>query len=222
MLVNSFAEFDFGVTALAQQFHQDWPSGGAPLDVADAYVKQLPHSQLAVLAGDLSFMIDLDRQGDYAGTLWFASTEGYYRPHLAGMLYEDFFRQVLHKCIEKLEQAGVSFTSVSMSRYRGRSSDVLREIQHLHSGLEDCLTRSSLWSPGDNSPTVIDALYRYAAPAAQPELAFRFLLRLIVASSCAISSTEYAHLREVGAYFEYGEFLMSAVQFLVEDDVLPE
>jgi hypothetical protein len=214
--MNQVAEFDFGVTALAQLFHQDWPSGGTPSEVADAYIRQLPYAHLAVLADDLSFMAGFGEKDVYAGVLWFASTVGYYRPELAGMPYEDFFRHVLHRCNERLRQVQESSAAASMSRHQGRSGAVRSEIRHLHYGLEKCLKRSRLWIAEEGSPSVIDALYRYAGEEARPELAFRFLLRLIVASSCTISSIEYAHLREVGASLGYGEFLVSAVEFLVE------
>lgn len=214
--MNPVADFDFGITGLAQQFHQDWPGEGTPMEIANAYLDVQSISHLAALADDLSFMIDWNRRGDYAGSLWFASTMGHYRPQLAGMSCEDLLRHVLGECNERLRRVEAPLVIASQSRYEEYGNDVRREIWHLHDGLADCLARSDLATPRDGVPTAMEALYQYADSAARPELAFRFLLRLLVASSCTIKLAEYAHLQQVGVSLNYGEFLVPTVEFLVE------
>jgi len=101
-------------------------------------------------------------------------------------------------------------------RYRECGSEVRRVIQNLRDRLSDCLTRSGLGVVGEGSPAAVDALYQYADSEARPELALRFLLRLLVASNCTIGLTEYEDLREVGAAVGYGIYLVSTVEFLVD------
>ncbi|GAB7045996.1 hypothetical protein JCM9534A_11220 [Catenuloplanes indicus JCM 9534] len=213
--MNAVADFDFGVTALAQQFHQDWPSEGAPMDVAIAYLDGQSAAHLAALADDLSFMIEWNARGDYVGSLWFASTMGNYQPRLAGMSSEGLLGLVLGECKERLKRE--SRPLLPGLRYRACGGEVLRVIRQLHDRLSDCLARSGLGGAlGQGSPAAVEALHQYADSGAWPELAFRFLLRLLVVSNCTIGLAEYEDLREIGTAMGYGPFLVSTVEFLVE------
>ncbi len=140
--MNPVADFDFGVTALAQQFHQDWPSEGAPMDVAIAYLNGQSAAHLAALADDLSFMIEWNARGDYAGSIWFASTMGNYQSRLAGMSSKGLLRLVLGECNERLKRESRPLSSGL--RYRECGGEVRRVIQQLHDRLSDCLIRSGL------------------------------------------------------------------------------
>jgi hypothetical protein len=213
--MNPVADFDFGITGLAQQFHQDWPSVGSPVEIANGYMEMQPIPYLAALADDASFMLSWNGRGNYADSIWIAGTAGYYQPRLAGMSCEGLLRHVLKECSKRLGMK-VPFVVASRSPCRSNGSDVVRrEIQHLHADLSDCLDRSGLETRLDGVPVAMEALHQCADSAARPELAFRFLLRLLVASSCSIAASEYVHLQEVGVRMNYGEFLVSAVEFLI-------
>jgi hypothetical protein len=183
--VGTLADFDFGITGLSQQFHQDWPSLGTPAGIASEYVNAQSASHLSALADDASFMLDWNSRGDYAGSLWAASTMGYYQDRLAGMSCEDLLRHVLGECNKRLDRTVVRSQLAPTLSYEECASDVRRAVQHLHACLANCLPRAGLEARREGSPTAVEALYQYADPAARPELAFRFLLRLLVASSCA-------------------------------------
>ncbi|WP_329386340.1 hypothetical protein [Streptomyces sp. NBC_01716] len=200
--MSRFTDFDFGITWLAAMFHRDWPNEGGEIDVLRAFlwdgqdpaaVQALRHDALRTLEGLTAGQIE---------TLWLASIQGKF--DFTGNLPSgrEWIRVILEECKQWLQD---------------RSDPKLGEVDSdsgfaLGSEIKETLadfSHSSL--PPHTAEALCDCAHNCS-----PDLALRFLLRIISSKGMSISNAQYATLLRLGDDLDYGEFLVSEVEDLVD------
>jgi hypothetical protein len=216
-----FTSFDFGLTGLAALFHQDWAHLGSVEEVAFAHlsvgqelVASRPLQQeAAALEHDVAVLIDSPLGDSQIELLWTMATGGNYRFN-ASESGRHFLWRVGAACRQWQQSYGglpvdvdpLWSTSSVTSRVcdaiaaasfsfpdRGRSEAQQSDVKRLRQSLDSC------------------------ARSASPELAFRLLLRIYLSNFLPVDRSSWARYQRLAADFSFGEYLLSGLDFLVDD-----
>ncbi|MFC9689122.1 hypothetical protein ACFTSF_11320 [Kribbella sp. NPDC056951] len=205
-----FTEDDFGVTHLASLFHQDWRAGGSGGELVAGYVNEMPIPYIHALAEDASALAASGAAGPLA-TLWECATGSNHRLDAdAALAWFQNIASISGSRLIGVDQAKIE--SMHESSYDELRARVVLEIDQIGSGLNEAIEKNS-WV---KLPGVVASL-RFCATDVSPDLAFRFLLRAIMEYSCSIQRIQYERFIELGRDFAYGEFVVSRVEYLVDD-----
>lgn len=199
-----FTGFNFGITELTSMFHQDWTNEGDALDVLRMHlwngqdareVHALHRDALQLLEGLSAGQIQ---------TLWLASTHGRAAFGTESTSAQKWMRVILTEC-EKW--------------HRDRSDPPLGEVDTdsgfaLGAEIKEIIVEFS--HSGLTSHTA-EALCN-CVQNCSPDLALRFLFRIISSEGLSISNAQYATLLRLGVDLGYGEFLVTEVDYLVDPD----
>ncbi|MGV9248116.1 hypothetical protein [Streptomyces sp. NPDC003710] len=204
-----FDDADFGLTWLTTMFHADWTHNGATGDEAVRYHLDPdlePEAVLAIRRDAQSLLDNLDTAT--IETLWQAATnpEGTFSDPRRGFTSGSAWMEtIVHLCDAWLAVRHVVAVLTGADTEDGADilDAVLAEIDQariLPDGIRHALVR--------------------CATGCTPDLAFRLLLRAISETGARVgaklSQEQYARLRVLGSAMHYGEFLVSEVEYLVE------
>ncbi|MFF8597631.1 hypothetical protein ACF065_01695 [Streptomyces sp. NPDC015232] len=201
--MNRFSEFDFGLSWIMTQFHQDWLLDA---DTAAGLVaKYLAHpAEQDVVAVRRDAVALLEKlPSNTLEVLWDAGAEYLPSRRLIGTGTE-WTAKVVELCDARLStMANVPVLSAADTEDGwGHSDAVIAEIEATQSLAAD--VRAGL----------IDC-----ARLCAPELAFRLLLRVMVVDRvAALTPAHYARLEAIGADLHYGEFVVDNVRFLIDSE----
>ncbi|MFF1282006.1 hypothetical protein ACFVY4_14770 [Streptomyces sp. NPDC058299] len=204
-----FDDADFGLTWLTTMFHADWTHNGATGAEAVRYHLDPDlesHAVLAIRRDARSLLDNLDAAT--IETLWQAATNPggtFSDPRRGFTSGAAWMATIVHLCDAWLAvtPAVPALTGADTEDGADSLDAVLAEIDRarvLPDGVRDALVR--------------------CATGCTPDLALRLLLRAICEaghrSGTRLSPDQYARLRVLGSAMHYGEFLVSEVEYLVE------
>ncbi|MEU2426087.1 hypothetical protein ABZ619_34630 [Streptomyces sp. NPDC007851] len=197
-----FSDFDFGVSWVMSFFHQDWTYDGPT--AADVVAKHL-----AVDADDVVLAVRRDAQvlvdhlpSETLEALWTAGAQ--YMQSFERISGSEWTRTVVGLCDARLSaKAGVRpLTGADTEDGLALRDAVVAEIERVE------------FLPSEVREALVDCARRCT-----PDLALRILLRAIVTTPYnLLSPDQYARLEAIGAALHYGEYVVDAVKFMVDQD----
>ncbi|WP_223874559.1 hypothetical protein [Salinispora fenicalii] len=201
--------FDFGLTSLASQFHQDWRCAGAAECLIDQslFPGQDPW-EVEALRRDASTML-AGLTASEIETLWAAGIDGGFKfgpdgDAPSGPEWLDIINERCHQWQERHGErpqpeadweSGVALADV-----------VAKEITSLVASVPP------KWNPGG---VVTAALLRCHATCT-PDLALRWAMSITRWHSRSLEASQYARLVRLGEALGYGEFVVAGLDGLVE------
>ncbi|MFF3889458.1 hypothetical protein [Streptomyces sp. NPDC001914] len=206
------AIWDFGLSGLAGQAHQEWH--GNREDVRRAAegddIGQTPGSAAAVLLDDAlrllrSALPDAAVSALWSGAAdWPRSTDG-----------RDRLRLIADVCRERLREVAPAYGPVVAPARTELADTVLREVRETAPMVAD-KSVSHHWRPVP-ATEVMDAL-EHVVTRIDPDLGFRLFLRVLGRLSVSLTQEQYDRYQAIGESFGYGEYHVSDVDHLVETD----
>ncbi|MFC4329909.1 hypothetical protein ACFPC0_19340 [Streptomyces andamanensis] len=201
-----FTDFEFGVPWVMGFFHADWThSGDTPAEVvANHFAEEDDREVLAVRRDALTLLDGLAPEA--VGALWSAGAE--YLPGAAPADGTAWTRTVVALCDARLSAATepAALSGADLEDGRDQEEAVVAEIAGLSFLAAD----------------VRDALTA-CARRGTPDLAFRILLRVLRGTPGAwLAPDRYARMEAIGTALRLGEFVVDAVQYLVDDEPPPD
>jgi hypothetical protein len=209
-----FADFDFGLTHVANGFHQDWTLAGSVEDVARLY---LPGpAEAAALADDVAQVLGSPLSDDQVSLLWVAATDGF--TITSAGLGRDILRRIGAACHEWQREFGAVPPEDSPDWHTPQISARVREAI---SGATLKFGSRDEWKFATSNLEAVSRDVRQAlellAWSVTPDLAFRFLLQVHLGSWLTVDKASWTRYERLAAGFSYGEFLLSSLDHLVED-----
>ncbi|TVZ99533.1 hypothetical protein [Streptomyces sp. BK340] len=205
-------EFTFGIPWIMSFFHQDWTLDASTEAeaVANQFVEELEPASVLLVRRDARLLLD-NLSSDQIKVLWEGCADGGEYFFRRGRVAEgaEWMRDVIAVCDTWLSHRSAPTTLTDADAYEGRelADQILASVQEFRSIL---------------APEVADALGA-CSRSCTPDLAFRLLLRALVERSASrspghvsLSEYQYARLNRLGSAFNYGEFVVSDVRYLVE------
>ncbi|MCX5301640.1 hypothetical protein OG898_35115 [Streptomyces sp. NBC_00193] len=193
-----FTPFDFGLSWLAGFFHQDWTHAGS---VEDVFLEAVGTGRTAAtVEHDADLLIGSTLSNEQIELLWLAMTER----HCYWFTPPETGRDLLHR-----------FRTVS------------RDWQQQHG--TSCLESDPEWETPELRGRVLRAIKTAPLPAklqevlavcagtVSAELAFRLLLRVYLTGSIPVAPAIWTEYQEINTAFALGEYVIEAIEFLVED-----
>jgi hypothetical protein len=203
---------DFGLPHLVRAFHDRWRAEGGDLEVVTAYTVQFPLTMVEAVLADTLRLTGSAVPPWAIEALWSAGTERRHDLLEEGRDGRDWLDLLSRLCVERLGTEGPDHPrSVPPSPYAHLTGAVLDEIALVSPGL----AAASLGSGRRHVPGVVPALEQVALHAC-PDLAFRFLLRLLANYGPGIPRSQYERWAALGAAFEYGELMIEGYEHLVD------
>ncbi|MFD6287519.1 hypothetical protein [Streptomyces sp. NPDC060205] len=204
------SEFMFGLPWVMGFFHQDWtrdhPTETAA--VADQFVEELDPESVLLVRHDATRLLD-GLSPDRITTIWEGCAENGAYFFGRGRVADgaQWMRQVIALCDAWLSQQPSVPALSAADLYEGqeladRVRDAVREF-------EPAL-----------GPQTADALAE-CIRSCSPDLAFRLLLRALSSAAqspdhTTLSHGQYVQLSDLGTAFNYGEYVVSDLQYLVD------
>ncbi|MFJ8491495.1 hypothetical protein ACIRBZ_24565 [Streptomyces sp. NPDC094038] len=198
-----FSDFDFGVSWVMSFFHQDWTYDGPT--AADVVAKHL-----AVEVDDVALAVRRDARvlvdhlpSETVEVLWTAGAQ--YMPGFGGpgTTGSEWTRTVVGLCDARLSaKADVRpLTGADTEDGLAHRDAVVAEIERVE------------FLPAEVREALVDCARRCT-----PDLALRILLRAVVTRPYnSLSPDQYARLESLGAALHYGEYVVDAVSFMVDE-----
>ncbi|HEY8986453.1 MAG TPA: hypothetical protein VIU15_43635 [Streptomyces sp.] len=203
--------WDFGLSGLAGNAHQDWSPDGARREirwVADGdQPEQAPGTAAALLLEDALRLLRSPLSDGTLTTLWVAVSDAALR--VDG---RDWLLLVVEVCEERLRRVAPTYVP-TVSAARSEVTDrVVREIRETALGVADKAV-SPYWQP---VPAVAAmAALEQVAVQVDPDLGFRLFLRTLQPVSAWITAEQYERYRAIGEQFGYGKYHVEEVEHLV-------
>ncbi|MFG2477059.1 hypothetical protein [Streptomyces fagopyri] len=203
------ATWDFGLSYLAGQAHQDWYGNREEIRrAADGDdIGQTPGSGAAVLLEDTLRLRRSALPEAAISALWAGaadrpgSTEG-----------RDWLGLIADVCRERLREAAPAYTPVVAPARTELADAVLREVRETALAVADKVS-SPYWRPVP-AADVMDALEHVVARI-DPDLGFRLFLRVLSTLSVPLTQEQYDRYEAIGERIGYGEFHVSNVEYLI-------
>jgi len=201
-----FTELDYGLTLLSSMYHQDWRSSGDWTAILDIFLwkEQAPPAVLALYEDAVAFSglpcVEIE-------DIWMASTDGNFIFGRDADSGDEWLFVIQERCRMWLAVKGISTLPVGAPIF-----------EHLHAeamGVQIGLL-IELCDVGDGLAHVY-AVLKKLAETRSPELAFRFLIRILDVKRMDISSKLYRDLDLLGRSLNCGEFVVSSLGYLVSD-----
>ncbi|MFG2511490.1 hypothetical protein [Streptomyces sp. NPDC048584] len=204
--------WDFGLSRLAGNAHQDWHAGVARREirsVADGDEPgQSPGTAAALLREDAVRLLRSPLSDDLITTLWVAVSDAALR--VDG---RDWLRLVADVCEERLREVAPAYTPVVPPPRTAWADVVLSEVRETALKATDRAI-SPHWQPLP-AEKVITALEQVAARV-DPDLGFRLLLRVLRPLAVPITRAQYERYEAIGRRFGYGEHHVDEIEQLVQ------
>ncbi|WP_143047060.1 hypothetical protein [Amycolatopsis xylanica] len=192
-----FTDFDFGITGLASQFHQDWGHVGGPMDVVEVGMHpDGDRSGVFALRDDAVLLRDRLSSAEIEN-LWNASCYGFKLGDPAAPVPTGtrWMELIAERCDRRL--AGHDAPEVEIPG-PGRQFASAVEVE------------ATEVLPADDVRAALIRCVRQCSP----NLAFRFLLRVIGERGYKLSAAQYERYVRLGEQFGYGEFVVSDIKYL--------
>ncbi|MGK5739308.1 hypothetical protein [Micromonospora sp. URMC 103] len=202
------SSFDFGLTGFAGRFHQDWRYEGTAAEMlAHLLGPQTDPREVEALRSDAASM----RSGltaDGIETLWVAGTGDTFGfgPDGAWPSGPEWLDFIVDACERWLRVHGAPQPQPEPG---GDSADTV--------AAEIAATTAALPERRDPGRAVTAALSR-CVRACSPDLALRWTLRIARERSWPLDRSQYERLVRLGERFEYGEFVVADLEYLVIDE----
>ncbi|MFD8494919.1 hypothetical protein [Amycolatopsis sp. NPDC059657] len=195
----TFTDFDFGITGLASQFHQDWSHVGGPMDVVE--VGMHPggdRSGVVALRNDVILLRDGLSSAEIEN-LWNASCYGFKLgdPAIGVPTGTRWMELIAERCGRRLVEHDALEVEVPGPGHQLASAVEAEVIEVL---------------PADDVRAALIRCVRQCSP----DLAFRLLLRIINQRGCVLSTAQYERYIRLGEEFGYGEFVVSDIEYLAK------
>ncbi|MEV0982495.1 hypothetical protein [Streptomyces sp. NPDC049915] len=210
------AEFDFGITRLAGEFHQDWRFyAKTPEGLIHTWISELGElraKKVSLLLEDTQRMLRSELSAESLGTLWDACVPSG-RP--AGLFGRDGREWLL-----KVADIARSW----LAENSGSQLDVIPACQHdpLPAPVRQWIDKTASVG-GLVRQEVSDSEFLVAwdgiADNVCPELALRIVVRSLLNSAHPVPAYVYDELERQGAAYGYGEFLVAAMEHLIDNEV---
>ena len=199
-------ELDYGLSLLSSMYHQDWRSAGDWTAVLDVFLweDQAPPAVL-VLYEDAAAFSSLPRAE--IEDVWTASTDGNFIFGRDADSGDELAFAIQERCRMWLVARGVSTISAGVPILGSAPAEAVG------AQIGSLMDRRDL---DERSIRVFSALKRFAETLS-PDLAFRLFLRIIDARRMEISSQLYHEFALLGRSLNFGEFVVSSLEYLVSD-----
>jgi predicted DNA-binding protein len=206
------ATWDFGLSHLAGQAHQDWYGSREEIRRAAEGddIGQTPGSAAAVLLEDTLRLLRSALPDAAVTALWAGASD---RP--GNTDGRDWLRLIADVCRERLSEAAAAYTPVEAPARTELADTVLREVRETAPVVVDKAI-SPHWHPVP-ATDVMDAL-EHVVTRIDPDLGFRLFLRVLSALSVRLTQEQYDRYEAIGERFGYGEYHVSYVDYLIEAD----
>jgi hypothetical protein len=221
-----FTDFDFGLTHVAEGFHQDWTHAGSVEGVARLYLPRpedegeapfLWSGQLeaAALADDVAQVLGSPLSDDQVSLLWVAATDGF--ALTSAGLGRDILRRIGAVCHEWQREFGVVPPEDSPDWH---APEIAARVREAISGATLKFGSRDEWKFATSDLDAVNRDVRQAlellARSVTPDLALRLLLRVHLGSGLTVDKASWTRYERLAADFSYGEFLLSSLDYLVE------
>jgi hypothetical protein len=204
------AVWDFGLSGLAGQAHQEWH--GNREDIRRAAegddIGQTPGSAAAVLLEDALRLLRSALPDAAVSALWSGASD---EPRSTDG--RDWLRLIADVCRERLREVVPAYRPVVAPARTGLADAVLRELRETAPTVADKAV-SRHWRPVP-ATEVMDAL-EHVVTRIDPDLGFRLFLRVLNRVQASLTQEQYDRYRAIGERFGYGEFHVSDVDHLIE------
>ncbi|MHB9858960.1 hypothetical protein [Streptomyces sp. YIM S03343] len=210
------AEFDFGITRLAGEFHQDWRNyAKTPEGLVHTWISELGElraKKVSLLLEDAQRMLRSELSADSLGTLWDACAPWVWPAGLFGRDGREWILQV-----SDIARGWLAENS-------GSELDVIPACQHdplpapVRQWIDKTASAGGLVQQGVSDSEFL-AAWDEIADNVCPELALRIAVRSLLNSAHPVPAHIYGELERQGASYGYGEFLVAAMEHLIDNEV---
>ncbi|MFJ3302737.1 hypothetical protein ACIPSA_06405 [Streptomyces sp. NPDC086549] len=212
--------WDFGLSSLTDRFHDhryDDTARDVVRECAEADdAAQTPGTAAAVLLEDVLRLLESPLSTDAITALWLVASDAGLRLDRYGIDARQWLEQIADVCRERLRDIAPDHRFVLAPPARTELRDeVLRELRDI---APQMATRSV--SPGWQSvpgAAAVEALEQVVAQV-DHDLGFRLLLRALNGLAVPLTEERYARYQALGERFGYGEFHVSRVDHLLEQE----
>jgi hypothetical protein len=201
--MRKFTEFDYGITLLCGRFHQDWTHEGTARDVLRDHIRGEQDSRaVEVLRRDATHLAEHlpNRQVE---TLWTAATDGNFPFPATAASGTEWMRTIEEECNDWLkDRPAPELTHYDTDPGSAHLTDVLTitdTLRHRY-GVSD---------------EVLNAV-AHCSRTGSPELALRFILRILPVFDTSIDQDFYEQIATLGDSLGFGEFLITGIEYLAQ------
>ncbi|MEU6482209.1 hypothetical protein ABZ858_36120 [Streptomyces sp. NPDC047017] len=207
--------WDFGLSGLAGNAHQDWCPDTARREIHRAAdtdePRQSPGTAAALLLEDAQRLLHSPLSDATLTMLWVAASDAALR--IDGRVW---LQSVTDVCRERLSEVAPAHThtpAVPSARTDSAATAVLREIRETAPAVTDKAI-SPRWQP---LPAVhVMAALEQVVDRVDPDLGFRLFLRVLRPLSAPVTREQYGRYLALGERFGYGEHHVDEIEQLVE------
>jgi hypothetical protein len=204
--------WDFGLSLLAGNAHQDWHAGVARGEIHRVVdgdePGQSPGTTAALLLEDALRLLHSPLSDETITTLWVAVSDGALR--VDG---RDWLRLVADVCEERLRGVAPAYTPVVPPARTDGADLVLPEVRETALTVADKAI-SPHWQPVPAGK--VTAALEQVVSRVDPDLGFRLFLRVLRPLSVPVTPGQYGRYRAIGERFGYGEHHVDEFDTLVE------
>lgn len=198
-----FTDFDFGITGLMDTFHIDWVMEGDALHALNEYLwSELNPKEVVLLRRDASTLLS-SLTCQEIETLWLKSIAGSFP--FGGVIGSgrDWMRMIIDQCDAWL--SGKPEPQLST----GDLYDGLEERDAVLLLIDEMSEAGALPAIEQGEYPPVSTVLTECARRCTPDLAFRFLIRMVLRSGVRLTAEQYGPLLRQAEAFSYGEFLMA-------------
>jgi hypothetical protein len=204
------AVWDFGLSCLAGQAHQEW--SGSREDIRRAAegddIGQTPGSAAAVLLEDALRLLRSALPDAAVSALWSGASD--WSGTGDG---RDWLRLIADVCRERLREVVPAYGPAVAPARTELAGLVLREVRETAPTVADKVV-SPHWRPVP-ATDVMDAL-EHVVTRIDPDLGFRLFLRVLSRLRVSLTQEQYDRYQAIGERFGYGEYHVCDVDYLIE------
>ncbi|MER7836695.1 contact-dependent growth inhibition system immunity protein [Streptomyces sp. NPDC096040] len=197
-----FSDFDFGVSWVMALFHQDWMyKGPTAADLVAKHLAAEADGEVLAVRRDARTLLD-NLPSETLEVLWRAGAE--YIPGFVGTTGSEWTRTVVGLCDAQLSARPDVRPLMGADTEDGLAhrDAVVAEIERVE------------FLPAEVREALVDC-----ACHCTPDLALRILVRAVWNTPRqSLSADQYARLEAIGAALHYGEYVVDAVKFMVDQD----
>jgi hypothetical protein len=202
-----FSEFDFGLTAFAGQFHQDWRYEGTPAVMLAGCLTTIDPRDVGVLRDDARLAL-AGLPAEQVEALWVAGTSNFgFGPHHPEATSGPVWLETIIGGGDRwfAERGGVP--------PKRRPPELVDEVAAQIVPIIKAPGGRWGYPPADEISAALLACARHCSA----DLAFRFLMRSIIQQGAVtLTTAQFDGLRRLSDRFDYGEYIVGDAEYLVE------
>lgn len=160
-----------------------------------------PGTQAAVLLQDVRRLADSALSDDAVTGLWRTATR---RPDAKGTFDADgraWLREIAEVCTARLADVAPAYLPAPPTLRSDLTEPVLREVRDIGPALDRSLADQRRSAAAKGITSVLEEM----VTSVDPDLGFRFLLRLLASYDVAVTAIQFARYQEIGARFGFHE-----------------